>query len=216
VKVRTVGAVLLAGAILAPIVRFALVSSVEWTPLTVLLPPSGTVTGEFDVDRSGRYELAVRIDRPSQTSSTDAECRLGFDWIACESAPPMRLRWTLQSSDGLPVRCGDEARDAGIVDSRSSGGRFTPMLIERWVGCFDARIGVRYALDVVVTSNLDALRPFNPRVVVSSSSVLDRERHSLTAATWVISLLVAVAGLLLADRAPRPVSAEGVHGSHQV
>lgn len=181
---------LLAGAVLAPLGRFAVVQSVDWTPLAIALPSSGAVTREFVVDRPGRYELAVRIDRPAVKSASDeAGCRLGFDWLACSGEEPfLRLRWRIGPA-------------AHVIDSRSSGGRFTPAIVERWLGSFDARADAAYVLNLEIISAPEALRSLNPRLLVLPSMALDREQQSRTAAVWLTSLLVGLAGAVLADRA---------------
>ena len=187
-------------AVLAPAVRYVVVRSVNWTPVEMPLggDPGTAHRQDFSVDQSGQYELAVRIDRPPVKSRSDhAECLLGFDWVECAGIAPLTFHWDLESDDGSPPGCGDEPRTAGVVEGRSSGGRFTPAVAERWLGCVDAHEDVRYALEVDVLSDLDELAPFNPRVVVVSSDALDRDEYSLTAAVWLTSLLAGFAALLL-------------------
>ena len=189
---RRLGAVLLAGAVIAPLGRFAMVQSVDWTPVAIALPSSGVVTREFVVDKAGRYELAVRIDRPPVKSASDhAECRLGFDWLECAGDEHfLRLRWSVSTAGAERV-----------VDRRSSGGRFTPALVERWVGSFDAGENASYVLNAETVSAPEDLRALNPRLLVLPSTTLDREQHSRTAAVWLASLLIGLAGAVLTDRA---------------
>ena len=189
---RRLGAVLLAGAVLAPLGRFAMVQSVDWSPVAIALPSSGAVTRDFVVDKAGRYELAVRIDRPAvKSASDDAECLLGFDWLECPGDEPfLRLRWRIRPAD-----------PEHVVDRRSSSGRFTPAIVERWLGSFDARKDASYVLHVEAISQPEDLRALNPRLLLLPSTALDRERHSRTAAVWLASLLVGLAGAVLSDRA---------------
>jgi hypothetical protein len=187
-------------AIVAPVARFVQVRTVDWTPIEFPLPPDGTAR-EFLVEKSGTYELAIRIARPQAGSARDhAECLLGFDWVECSTAdPPVTLRWTLHERGGPSVHCEGDRHDGRAVEGRSSGGRFTPITVERRLGCFDGREGTRYVLDVDA-SNLEGLEDLEPRFAVVASPALDREQHSRAAGVWVLSLLVGLAGFLLADR----------------
>jgi hypothetical protein len=196
-----VGRGLLAVALLAPLARLVVVRSVDWTPLEMPLARGATAERSFEVGQSGTYELALRIDRPADRERrTTAECALGFDFVECEGRAAVRLRWHLRSNDGRDVRCGAEPAGTQVVDARSSGGRFTPAFVERWLGCMDARDGAAYALRVEALSGIEALEPLHARFVVQSSSALDRDQQSLTAAIWMTSLLVGVAGAVVASR----------------
>jgi hypothetical protein len=200
---RVVGTGLLVVAICAPIVRLAAVRSVDWTPVVMPLAQRASEWTEFRVDHSGPYELAVQIDRPGERAeSIAAECALGFDFVECEATTPVRLRWQLQAHDGPDVRCGTSPAGSRVADMRSSGGRFTPEFAERWLGCFHADERIRYSLQVQVLSGLEPLESLNPRFLVLPSSDLDREQYSLTAAVWMISLLVGLAGVLLISARP--------------
>lgn len=194
---RYVGAALLSGAVLLPLGRFTLVQSVNWAPLDMPLPDR-SVSRQFRVDVPGRYEVAVRVDRPAGKSSRDeAECLLGFDWVECEGGDPaLAIRWTVES-DGGAVRCGAEPAGTRTVGRRSSDGRFTPAIAERWLGCFDADPRTRYTLRVHPLSSHAPLQRFNPRVMVLSSDALNRTQYSTTAAVWLTSLLTGMAGFLL-------------------
>ena len=188
---RFVVVALLTAAVLAPVARWAFVQTIEWTPLDV--PLSGKVDvswrEEFAIEHSGKYELAVRIDRPqNKTGTHHAECLLGFDRVGCEGIAPMPLQWHLASADGASIRCAD----------RVGGGRFTDDAVERWLECFDAVKGRRYALRVDAPTGAGALEQYAPRFIVTSSSALDRQQHSVTAAVWLASLLLGFMGLLLA------------------
>lgn len=200
---RVVGTGLLVVAIFAPIVRLAAVQSVDWTPVVMPLASSASERRTFSVGHSGAYELGVRIDRSADRQRfAAAECALGFDFVECEATTPVRLRWQLQADDGREVRCGTSPAGSRVVDMRSSGGRFTPEFVERWLGCFHADERVRYSLQVHVVSGLEPLESLNPRFLVLPSSDLDREQYSLTAAVWMISLLVGFAGVLLISARP--------------
>ena len=189
------GIALLATAVGAPIARLAYVQWIDWTPVEVPLAAAVPWRREFRVDQSGKYELAVKIDRPGdRAASTAAECALGFDFVDCEPFVPLALRWRLAAADGGPVTCGGDDARAGTVDSQSSAGGFTTVSIERWLGCFDADEDARYVIDVEPLAFADFLKPLNPRFVVQPSSALNRDEYSLTAAVWMISLLVGLAG----------------------
>jgi hypothetical protein len=198
---RHIGTALLLGAVIAPVLRFVVVQTVDWTPLEIPLSADGGVAREFSVEKSGKYEVAIAIERPPVKSSSDeVECLLGFDWVECPSTDPVVApRWILKAQDGGPVHCDGEPVDPSRADGRSSSGRFTPTTVERWLGCFDAREDARYVLDVRV-SNLERLSDVKPRFVVISSAALDREQHSLTAAVWLTSVFLGLAGFLLVDR----------------
>ena len=197
---QVIGAALLIGAVTAVASRFVFVQTINWTPIEIPLPGDGT-TREFLVEKSGTYELAIKIDRPEARSDRDdAECLLGFDWVECSATdPPVAVRWTLHERDGSPVHCAGDPRGGRAVEGRSSGGRFTATVAERRLGCFDGRKGARYVLEVDA-SNLEGLAALEPRFVVVPSPALDRERYSQTAGVWVTSLLVGLAGFLLVDR----------------
>ena len=168
-----------------------MVQSVDWSPVAIPLPLSGAVTRDFVVDTAGRYDLAVRIDRlPVKSASDEAECLLGFDWLECAGDGPfLRLRWSIRPAGAEHV-----------ADSRSSSGRFTPAIVERWLGSFDARTDAPYVLHVEAFSQPEDLRALNPRLLLLPSTALDREQHSRTAAVWLASLLVGLAGAVLSDR----------------
>ena len=142
------------------------------------------------MEKSGRYELAVAIDRPkTKDSSDEAECFLGFDRTYCSGIEPLRLEWALASQES-----GD------VTVTGSSDGIFTPAAITRSVGTFDGAAGVRYAIRVDVLSDVTEIHSYRPRVIVIPSPVLKREEYSLTAAVWLTSLFAGLAGLLLAGR----------------
>lgn len=215
---RGIGSGLLVVAILAPIVRLAAVQSVNWTPVVMTLAAGASERREFGVGHAGAYELGVRIDRPADRErNAAAECALGFDFVECEGTTPVRLRWQLQAHDGRPVRCGPDPAATREVEARSSGGRFTPEFLERWLGCFDAEERVRYSLQVEVISGLEPLQSLHPRFLVLPSSDLDRDQYSLTAAVWMLSLFVGLTGLLLITEAAEPttsISFSVRRGSH--
>jgi hypothetical protein len=187
---RHIGAALLLGAVIAPVSRFVVVQTVDWTLLEIPLSAEGEVTREFSVEKSGRYEVAITIERPRVKSSSDeAECLLGFDRTYCSGIEPLRLEWQLVSQAG------------GVVTvTGSSDGVFTPAAMTRSVGTFDGASGVRYAITVDVLSDATEIRSYRPRVIVIPSPVLDREEYSLTAAVWLSSLFAGLAGFLLVDR----------------
>ena len=188
----------MAGAVLAPVVRFAMVQRIEWTPVVMPLAAGASARRDFTVGHSGAYELGVQIDRPADPErSVAAECALGFDFVECEGRTPLRLRWQLRADDGRGIYCGTALADVRVIDARSSGGRFTPGLVERWLGCFDADEDVVYSLQVDGLSGIGELAALHPRFVVLSSATLDRTQHSLTAAVWMLSLFVGLVGILL-------------------
>jgi hypothetical protein len=202
---RRAGAALLMVAALAAIVRSVLVWSTEWTPLEIALTDERGTVGrrEFQVDRSGTYELALRIDRPRDAlRRTAAECALGFDWVECAGTDPVRVRWTLGTTDGGTVRCGTQPMRAVDLDVRTSGGSFTNERVERWLGCFDANDESGYGLEAELLSGFDRLAALRPHFVVVPSSSLVRDESSLTAAVWMMSLLMGLAGVLLIVSCP--------------
>jgi hypothetical protein len=212
---RLAGRGLLIVAVAAPLSRGAVVQWINWTPLEIPLraEPGAVEPREFSVDQAGAYELAVRIDRPADRARhAAAECALGFDFVECEGSAPMRLRWYLRSHDWQDVRCGTEPAGARLVEARSSGGRFTPAFVERWLGCFDADERTRYSLQVEVLSGLEAVASLHPRFLILPSSQLDRDQHSLTAAVWLTSLLVGLAGAVVVSHRER----DGARRRHEI
>jgi hypothetical protein len=182
-------------AVAAPAFRAVVVNLVDWTPVEIPLDGEGGAPPhqDFGVGRSGKYVLAVRIDRPEAKPAADhAECLLGFDRVHCAGIEPVPIRWAVTSASGAAVQCADPV----------NGGRFTPASLERWLGCFDAREEDRYAVRVELPAGAGALRPFHPRFLVTASSALDREHQSVTAAVWLTALFAGFAGLLLWSGGP--------------
>ena len=179
----------MAAAIAAPLCRFAVVQAIDWSPLALpLITGVSAVDGEFTVGQPGRYEFALEIDRPPDAGRAHlAECLLGFDRADCDDRPAMRVEWLLESG-GLP-----------LAVTPSSAGRFTETIIARSVAGFDAPTPGSYRIHAAVLSNPPDLRTFRPRIVVLPSATLNRDRDSMTAAVWLTSVIVALAGLLLMD-----------------
>jgi hypothetical protein len=183
---------LLTAAVLGPAWRLGAVEWRDRTPLELPLAEAPAASRvDFSIDRPGRYDIAIEIDRPQgRDLSQRAECLLGFDRVDCSGTEPVRVDWHLSSHHGGEVAL-----------TRSSDGTFTPQSIARALAAFDAVARGRYAIRVD-RSSVSALAGYRPRLVVMPSARLNRDRSSVTAAVWLTAVIVGLAGLLLLETRP--------------
>jgi hypothetical protein len=161
------------------------------------------------VERPGKYDVVVKIDRPSRESErTRAECLLGFDpgnpqWgrraaeTPCREAPVIDLTWHLASDAGPVVDATGEPSDMGRVSGLAASGTFGADDADRWLGTFMAERGRRYTLTVETHMSAAALQPYSPRLLVQPSSSIIRDEYLKTAVVQVVGGWVGTVGLAL-------------------
>lgn len=188
--------------------EYALRSTVR-VPVDVAFPaePSRLPVRTFTLERSGKYDVVVSIDRsPDESDRARAECLLGFDpgnpqWglrgmeTPCREAPVVDLTWHLTSDIGPVVDGTGEPSEMGRVSGLAAGGTFGADETDRWLGTFEAEPGRRYTLTVETHANAAALQPFSPRLLVQPSSSIIRDEHLTTTVVWAIGGWFGTVGL---------------------
>ncbi len=166
------------------------------------LTPGRVGPTEFSVDQEGRYELVVKISRPTDVSTRrSAECLLGFDrgnehWGLsaaqphCELSPVVDLRWRLESFDPS-----DDSPQEGEATGLAEAGGFSADEADRWIEAFDLRRGTRYTLSIETHADAISLAPFRPRIVLQSGPAMNRDEAMTTFLIWVVAALFGFVGI---------------------
>ena len=140
----------------------------KWVPANVpisLAKGSRTETGEFAVNLSGPYEIAIEAEREPGVPLNELACSIGAGPVWPEkTCPPSSLRasWSV-TNNGKLIATGssDEAR----------GGGTTVASAIRSIGYFQGQSGQRYQLTVVI-ADASSLAVTNPRLKVSVGGTL--------------------------------------------
>ena len=203
-KIRLAYACLLGFAAGLPVVRSWVLEHTNWTPLAIAYPLKATTLApsEFTVDRTGVYEIVLKIARPPAGTDRDrAECLMGWDWgnekwgqsargQACRVAAVVNLDWRLVPLDGGPPSSGSLH---GIAD----GGGFSVDDADRQVTAFSAKRGQRYRFEGRTAMDATPLEFVRPRIVVQPTGTTNEDEIVTTLAYWAVAAVAGVAGLWL-------------------
>ena len=170
-KSRVGYACLLALALGLPAYRRWVIETTVWTPLDLPFPlkPSVIPLTEFTIDRTGTYEIVLKVAN-SQDPARGAlsDCLVGWDWgnpkwgqsargEPCRVAPVVGLRWRLVSSDG-------ETQGEGVVEGITDGGGFSEDESYRAITVLSGKRGERYRLEGETSLDARALAFAEPRM----------------------------------------------------
>lgn len=207
-KTRIACACLIAAAVGLPAYRAHVVETTIWTPLDVPFPltPSLIPPHEFTIDRTGTYEVVLRVRNahdPQRRALSD--CLAGWDrgharWgpsafgEPCRVPPVVAFRWRLVSFDGRKV-------DAGVVEGVADAGGFSVEDSFRPVAVFSANRGERYRLDGETSLDAGRLAFADPRILVQPTGSTNEDEMVITLGYWAAALAAGFGalGLLVRD-----------------
>lgn len=141
-----------------------------WVPANVpisLAMGSRTETGEFTINVSGSYEIAIEVERRPGTSLNELACSIGVGpaWPerTCPAPSSLRASWLLTSNEKLIAN--------GSSDAERGGGTTVDSAI-RSIGSFQGQSGQRYELTVDSIADASNLAVTNPHLKVSVGGTL--------------------------------------------
>lgn len=137
----------------------------KWVPIMVpvsLAKGARTETGDFEVNVSGPYEIAVEANRVPVASLNDLSCTLGLGAVWPEKNCPrpalLNVSWVLTSGGKTVARGSSE---------ETRGGATTAVSAVRTIGYFQGRKGEHYRLTVDSLSDASSLATAKPQLRVS-------------------------------------------------
>lgn len=176
----------------------------NWTPLEfqAQLHPGAIRTPEFLVDVDARYILYLEIQRGKMDIQRE-ECLLDVEFFhpeMCRTTPSViDLTWKLWDGDQVVT---DEST-LQTWRAESAGGEG----IRREIGRFEARRGVRYALEFFFKADPSELNQANPKIV--AEAIQDWDGYAielqLSFVFGIMAAILAIA-LFIGSRRGRPAS----------
>lgn len=140
-------------------------STRKWCPASVemsLTKGSVTQTGEFQLNVTGPYEIAIEADRNKGIAFNTLTCSLGIGPIwpekICSTPSILKLSWVLASGEVVIAHGSSDETEGGDTTSDS---------VVRQIGYFRGQKGQRYKLAVATISEANTLAVANPRLKVN-------------------------------------------------
>jgi hypothetical protein len=186
--------------VIAAIALFARIEIIVWrqnfTPVIEALPATQSTVGpvSFTVERAGRYQVALRLERPDEAGERPA-CLLGIRSAGCPNAQPViDLVWALGTDGPDNMECSGGGPVSGWIEGDAYGPDHT---VQRLFEICTVQTGRTHNLTVILRADHSALQPFHPRIVVDATAGFGRDLLGERLWSWAMSFAALVLGGLL-------------------
>jgi hypothetical protein len=131
----------------------------------ISMAPGRVSTGEFGVDESDPYRIAIEFKKPTAIPSDTLDCLVGMaQWepqVKCGSTHSVvNVKWTLYSGGSV------------LKSASSEGGNgYWAVGPSVAIGGFRGEAGHRYVLDVYIISDGSQLAPAEPQLAIMPASL---------------------------------------------